>query len=92
MRINIRLGKKTVIHNSVELCTPKNWRRLSFVFFAKYLPLLCSQRPATLAHANGLDQTNVCLHKPAILAHAASLEAHKQPEPIIEKPSFKVVN
>ena len=40
MRINIRLGKKTVIHNSVELCTPENWRRLSFAFFTKYLPLL----------------------------------------------------
>ena len=38
MRINIRLSKKTVIHNSVELCTPENWRRFSFAFFAKYLP------------------------------------------------------
>ena len=45
MRINIRLAKKTVIHNSVELCTPENWRRLSFAFFAKYLPLCVVVKP-----------------------------------------------
>ena len=63
MRINIRLGKNTVIHNSVELCTPENWRRLSFAFFAKYLPLGVTQgKSATqgkgVTQGKGLTQGN----------------------------------
>ena len=33
------LVKKTVIHNSVELCTPENRCQPTFDFFIKYLPL-----------------------------------------------------